>query len=200
MAGKITSMSKIKQVLLMHRNGMSNRKIATAIGIDKCTVNEYVRKAKPSSLSLEHLLHLEEPELEAQMFAGNPAYTDEHMKHFLDKLPYFREQLEDKHVTRLLLWEEYRKETPDGYSKSQFFYHLKQNLVAQKQVAVLRDIYKPGEILMIDFAGDKLAYIDTQSGEKIHVEVFVGTMPYSGLTFALAVPSQQVEDFAYALH
>lgn len=199
MAGKITSMSKIKQVLLMHRNGMSNRKIATAIGIDKCTVNEYVRKAKPSSLSLEHLLHLEEPELEAQMFAGNPAYTDEHMKHFLDKLPYFREQLEDKHVTRLLLWEEYRKETPDGYSKSQFFYHLKQNLVAQKQVAVLRDIYKPGEILMIDFAGDKLAYIDTQSGEKIHVEVFVGTMPYSGLTFALAVPSQQVEDFAYAL-
>ena len=199
MAGKITSMSKIKQVLIMHRNGMSNRKIASALGIDKCTVNEYVRKARTCTLSLEALLLLEGPELEAQMFAGNPAYTDERMKHFLEKLPYFREQLEDKHVTRLLLWEEYRKENPDGYGKSQFFYHLKQNLVAQKQVAVLRNTYKAGEILMIDFAGDKLSYIDTQSGERIHVEVFVGTMPYSGLTFAIAVPSQKVEDFVYAL-
>lgn len=91
MAGKITSMSKIKQVLIMHRNGMSNRKIASALGIDKCTVNEYVRKARTCTLSLEALLLLEGPELEAQMFAGNPAYTDERMKHFLAKLPYFRE-------------------------------------------------------------------------------------------------------------
>ena len=192
-------MSKIKQVLLMHRNGMSNRTIAKTIGLDKCTVNEYIRKIKADPWSLDALLSLEEPELEAHMFAGNPAYTDERMKVFLDKLPYFREQLEDKHVTRLLLWEEYRRENPDGYGKSQFFFHLKQNLVAQKQVGVLRNTYKPGEILMIDFAGDKLSYIDTQTGEMIHVEVFVGTMPYSGLTFAIAVPTQQVEDFAYAL-
>ena len=199
MAGKITSMSKIKQVLLMHRNGMSNRAIAKAAELDKCTVNEYIRKIKADPLSLETLLLLDEPELEAHMFAGNPAYTDERMKDFLNKLPYFREQLEDKHVTRLLLWEEYRREKPDGYGKSQFFFHLKQNLVAQKPVGVLRNMYNPGEILMIDFAGDKLSYVDTQTGEKVHVEVFVGTMPFSGFTFAIAVPSQQVEDFAYAL-
>ena len=113
-------MSKIKQVLLMHRNGMSNRAIAKTIGLDKCTVNEYIRKVKADPLSLDALLNLEEPELEAHMFAGNPAYTDERMRVFLEKLPYFREQLEDKHVTRLLLWEEYRRENPDGYGKSQF--------------------------------------------------------------------------------
>ena len=147
-------MSKIKQVLLMHRNGMSNRAIAKAVGFDKCTVNEYMRKIKADPLSLDALLSLEEPELEVHMFAGNPAYTDERMEVFLDKLPYFREQLEDKHVTRLLLWEEYRRENPDGYGKSQFFFHLKQNLVAQKQVGVLRDMYKPGEILMIGTNAD----------------------------------------------
>lgn len=192
-------MSTIKQVLLMHRNGMSNRKIARAVGIDKCTVNEYVRKAKASALSLNMLLQLEDPELETHMFAGNPAYTDKRMEQFLEKLPYFREQLENRHVTRLLLWEEYRRENPEGYGKSQFFFHLKQNLVAQKQVAVLCDTYKPGELLMIDFAGDKLAYVDTETGETCNVEVFVGTMPYSGYTFAIAVPSQRVEDFIYAL-
>ena len=69
-------MSKIKQVLLMHRNGMSNRAIAKTIGLDKCTVNEYIRKIKADPWSLDALLRLEEPELEAHMFAGNPAYTD----------------------------------------------------------------------------------------------------------------------------
>ena len=52
---------------------MSNRKIASALGIDKCTVNKYVRKAMTCTLSLEALLLLEGSELEAQMFAGNPA-------------------------------------------------------------------------------------------------------------------------------
>ena len=117
MAGKITPMSKIKQALLMHRNGMSNRDIAKNVGIDKCTVNTYVRKIKADPLSLEALLKLEEPELEARMFAGNPAYTDERMKAFLEKLPYFRQQLEDGHVTRLLLWEEHRRENPAGKAR-----------------------------------------------------------------------------------
>src|SRR5574344_1646465 len=46
MAGKITSMSKIKQVLIMHTQGMSNRDIAEETGLNKCTVNEYMRKAR----------------------------------------------------------------------------------------------------------------------------------------------------------
>lgn len=183
----------------MHKNGMSNRKIAGAIGIDKCTVNEYMRKVKSSLLSIDALLSLEEPELEAQLFTGNPAYTDPRMNEFLEKLPYFREQLEDKHVTRVQLWSEYKQSNPSGYEKSQFFYHLRQNLVAQKQVGVLRDTYKPGEILMVDYAGDKLSYIDTNTGLKVFVEVFVATMPYSGLTYALAVQSQKVEDFVHAI-
>ena len=54
MAGKITSMNKIKQILIMHRNGISNRKIAFALGIDKCTVNEYVRKARSVTNSEYH--------------------------------------------------------------------------------------------------------------------------------------------------
>ena len=44
MAGKITSMSKIKQSLLLHRQGYSLRRIAESLGgISKNTVNEYLR-------------------------------------------------------------------------------------------------------------------------------------------------------------
>ncbi len=46
MAGKRTEMSKIKQILLLHKDGMSNRKIGERLGLYKETVNKYVNAAK----------------------------------------------------------------------------------------------------------------------------------------------------------
>jgi len=168
MAGKITSMSKIKQVLIMHKQGMSNRDIASEIGINKCTVNDYMRKVRLDTLSIDELLALDDPVLEGRLFAGSPAYTDPRMAEFLKELPYFVEQLKIPHVTRFLLWEEYIKKHPNGYGKSQFFFHLKQNLVVEKTaVAVLVNRYEPGKELFIDFAGDTLHYIDPSTGEVV---------------------------------
>ena len=56
-----------------------------------------------------------------------------------------------------------------------------------------------GEKLFIDFAGTKLSYIDPQTGQVIYCQVFVACLPYSDYSFALAVKSQCVEDFIYAL-
>ena len=39
-------MSQIKQLLLLKKEGVSNRKAAGIIGINKETVNNYVRKAR----------------------------------------------------------------------------------------------------------------------------------------------------------
>ena len=119
---------------------------------------------------------------------------------FLRELPYYKEQLTDKHVTRLLLWEEYRQRHPDSYGKSQFFFHLKQNLVAAKSpTAVLTYTYEPGLYIFVDYAGDKLHYTDPQTGEIIDVEVFVAALPYSGLEYAICVPSQRLEDYLFAM-
>ena len=200
MAGKITSMSKIKQVLIMHTQGMSNRDIASEIGLNKCTVNDYMRKVRLDPLSIDELLKLEDPELEGRLFAGNPAYSDPRMEVFLNELPYYREQLNIPHVTRYLLWEEYIQKHPDGYSKSQFFFHLKQNLVVEKSVVgVLKNRYEPGKELFVDFAGDPLSYIDPATGETVKVEVFVATLPFTDYAFAIGIDSQKVEDFLHCI-
>ena len=53
---------------------------------------------------------------------------------------------------------------PDGYERSQFFYHLAQNLKAQKApTSVLH--HEPGLELYVDFAGDTLSYIDIETGK-----------------------------------
>ena len=121
------------------------------------------------------------------------------MTDFLARLPYFREQLTNPklHMMRQLLNEEDIKCYPNVYGKSQFYFHLNQNLVAQKDcTAVLTRTYNPGEKLMVDFAGDKLSNVDPETGEVIKVEVFVACMPYSDYTYAICVPSQNGENGA----
>ena len=202
MAGTVKEMSLIKQVLQLSQLGMSNREIGRKLPINKETVNTYMKKISDNKWEIDKLLAVEDQELERMFHAGTPAYTDERMKDFLAMLPYFKEQLSTSknHVTRQILFDEYKVKHPNGYGKSQFYQHLKQNLVARKDVvAVLADTYKPGEKLMVDFAGDKLSYVDVETGEIIKVEVFVAVMPYSDYTYAICVPSQKTEDFLYAI-
>lgn len=59
--------------------------------------------------------------------------------------------------------------------------------------------HQAGEKLFIDFAGKKLSYIDKDTGEVINCQVFAACLPYSDYSFAMAVPSQSIEDFLYAL-
>ena len=63
MAGKCKEMSKIKQVLRLHKDGMSNRRIGRELGLYKDTVNKYVRMAEADPLGLDKLLEMEDPVL-----------------------------------------------------------------------------------------------------------------------------------------
>ena len=116
MAGIITNMSKVKQILRLHADGVSNRKIAQSLGIYKGTVNSYIQKIKNHEYSLDKLLSLEDPELERILFAGNPAYKQARFDEFKDKIPYFEKELKKRHVTRHLIWQEYRQNHPDRKS------------------------------------------------------------------------------------
>ncbi len=48
---------------------------------------------------------------------------------------------------------------------------------------------------MLYFAGDRLSYIDTETGGEVLVETYVAIMPFSGMTFVMCVRSQGIEQF-----
>jgi len=201
MSGKTVRMSKLKQILRLHQCGMSNRKIAKHLSIDKETVNNYVRKAKADGLGFDGLLRLEDYALDRRLRGGNAAYADERFEVFKELLPYFTEQLSDakSHATLKSLWEEYIAEHPDGYRLTQFRFHYRQNTVARRKVStVLADLHVPGEKVYLDFAGDTLSYVDIDTGEVVRVQTFVACFPATDYAYAIAVPSQRQEDFVYA--
>ena len=113
MAGKCKEMSKIKQVLRLYQGGMSKRAIGRELGLYKGTVNKYVNLAELDPLSLDELLRLDDPILEKRLTGGNPAYSDKRFDDLQGRLPYIAEELSNKnktHVTRYLLWEEYKQD------------------------------------------------------------------------------------------
>ena len=197
MAGKTRPMSQIKQLLQLYKQGMKLNTIARSLGISRNTVKSYLQKLSLLKVDIDTLLGLDDPILEVRFHAGNPAYLDGRFEYFKSRLEHYESELKRKHVTRIILWQEYRLEQPQGYGYTQFCYHLTQQLVARKPTMVL--IHNPGEKLFVDFAGDKISYIDPDTGEIIYCQVFVACLPYSDYSFAMAVLSQGIEDFLHAL-
>lgn len=201
MAGKTKQMSKIKQMLQLHLNGVSNRKIAKQLEMNKETVNRYVKRAESDSMNMCELLKLDDPVLEHRMTGGSPAYADKRFDNLKEKLPYIAQEKNRKHVTLKLLWEEYIEENPDGYSLTQFRFHCRQDSLASRKSTStpLKDTYVGGEKIYIDFAGDTMEHIDLETGEVVTVQMFVACLPATDYGFALGVRSQRTEDLVHAI-
>ena len=197
MAGKPKPMSQIKQLIRLYQAGTGKKTIARDLGLSKNTVKAYISKLQGLKVDLGELLSLDDPVLETRFHAGNPVYKDTRYEQLKPLLGDFIKELDKTGVTRHLLWEEYKELVPNSYSYSQFCHHLMQYTLASRPSIVLA--HKPGEKLYIDFAGKKLSYTDPETGEVIYCEVFVACLPYSDYGFAMAVPSQRIEDFIYAL-
>ena len=97
-----------------------------------------------------------------------------------------------------MLWEEYRRDHPEGYGYSQFCERLKTE-IGRKDLT-LQIHHKPGEVMQVDFAGKKMHWVDVSSGEVHDCEILVAVFPHSQYTFAIALTSQKVGDFIHGLN
>ena len=66
-------------------------------------------------------------------------------------------------VTRALLWEEYRAQTPDGFGYAWFCEHF--DAWKGRVRPTMRQTHVGGEKVFVDFAGDTIDVIDPVTGE-----------------------------------
>ena len=200
MANQPKSMHQIRQLLEHLQRGASVSKIGRLMHMSRNTVRDYRDKFVLTGMSYERLLDCHDAELLLLIKQRPPSLPDLNEKRLKDitpLLPYFQAELRKTGVTKQLLWQEYLRDFPDGYRYTRFCHFLSE---AEKQGdAVMRMLHMPGEILEVDFAGDKLHYVDRETGEMVACEVLVCAMPYSHFMHAVALPSQRQEDFISGL-
>lgn len=182
-------MRKIKEVLRLHfEHRQSARRIATSCSIARSTVQEYLHRAHQAVIPWPLPEGMDDTTLENRLFPRQVSVPQETRQ--MPSMEYLREERQKKGVTLQLLWHEYKQTNPDGYQYSQFCERYRQWL---KQLDVsLRQEYRAGEKLFVDYAGQTVPIQDPLTGQIKPAQIFVATLGASNYTFAEATLNQDL--------
>ena len=188
------SMRKTREILrLKFETRLSQRAVARAMGVSNSTVSDVLARLKASGLSWPLPEEIADGELERRLYrargetAPDPKEPDWAAVHA---------EMRRKHVTLALLWQEYRERHRDGYGYSWFCQHYR--AFEGRIDVVMRQSHKAGEKLFVDWAGDKLPYIDAGSGEERQASLFLAVLGASNYTYAEVFENERTESFLTA--
>lgn len=190
MANKLDPMD-LKQIISLHLDGASNRKIGSILGISRNTVNSYMQLFKASEYSMEALLAFEPPAL-SELFTAHTTIDTARHNELMVYLEGVNKAQGHPGFTFLYHYHQYVEQAEDPYSYTQFLEHFRRKY--PKNAGSMKLNHVAGEEMFIDFAGKKLSILDKESGKVIPVEVFVAILPFSQYTYVRACRSQKRAD------
>jgi len=189
MAAERLPMRKLREIIRLKLQArQSGRAIARACGLSPSTINEYVGR-----IALAGLTWPLPPELDDDVALERLLFPDE--GHPVSNRPepdwiYVHRELQRRHVTKMLLWQEYKEATPDGLQYSQFC--DKYLRWARPLSATMRQAHRAGEKTFIDFSGSGLDVVDPFTGECRTAVLFIAVLGASNLTYAEPVLHQDL--------
>lgn len=181
-------MRKVKEVLrLKWECQKSNRQIAQSCSIAQSTVSDYLTRVKAAGLSWPLPADLDEEQLDALLFAPKGGRNSE--KRPVPSWGQVHTESKKKGVTLQQLWMEYKADHPDGFQYSQFCFHYRR--WRQSVDPCLRQDYKAGEKLFVDYCGLTMPVVDRSTGEIRQAQIFVAVWGASNYTYAEATCLRQ---------
>jgi transposase len=185
-------MRRIREVLRLRHQGLTERVIARMLGVSNGVVHGYVRRTRLAGLTWPLPEGMDDEGLELLLFPA-PAAASQSDRRPTPDWVYVEKELRRRSVTRLLLWEEYRAANPDGFGYTWFcttFEAWKQRVRPS-----MRQTHVGGEKVFVDFAGDTIDIFDPITGEAHAMKLFVAAMGASNYTYAEACPSEGLSDW-----
>jgi transposase len=186
-------MRKLKEILRLHFVvGLSQRQIARSCSVSKTTVAEYLSRTQAAKLSWQEIQQLSEVELTRCLFP----LTSQKWHRIVPDCQWIHQQLRRPHVTLQLLWQEYKLKHPDGYQYTRFCDYYRQ---WKKSLDVsLRQSYRGGEKMFVDYAGDTVEIVNPESGEITPAQIFVAVLGASNYTYAKPTLKQDLSAWIQA--
>jgi len=183
-------MRKIKEIIRLYENNISQRDIGNSLNISKTAVQTVLNKYKLLDISFLDIENIDENDLEKIFYTNQKSDKSEKLSLDFSKINI---ELRKKGVTLQLLWSEYKDNNPDGLQYSRFCALYKE--WTKYNTLVMRQTHKAGEKLFIDFSGLTIEWLNLEKNIIEKSEIFVSVLGASNYTFAYAVNSQSLENW-----
>ncbi|HUO65217.1 MAG TPA: IS21 family transposase [Terriglobales bacterium] len=189
MAAERLPMRKLREIVRLRlQAGQSGRAIARSCGLSPSTVGVYLGRMALARLSWPLPSELDDDTaLERLLFPdeGHPVSNRPE-----PDWAWIHTELQRRHVTKMLLWQEYKEGQPDGFQYSQFC--ARYLSWARPLSATMRQTHPAGERTFIDFSGSGLDIVDPLTGECRVAVLFVAVLAASNLTYVEPVLHQDL--------
>lgn len=185
--GGLLQVAKFREILRLHELGYSQCAIAQSCAVARSTVQDYIRRATAKNLSYGDLSGLSDPEVQDLLGKGKrkAPQTGESMDFAQVEL-----ELQRKGVTLALLWQEGLDRGQWSWSYGTFC--RRYNQWRGRQQLTMRQVYKGGDKLFVDYCGPTVPVVELETGEVHQAQIFVACLGASNYTYAEATPSQQL--------
>ena len=180
-------------IRLKYLSSLTTSEIARRLGLARSTVRETLSRFESSDLIWPLPEGLSDEGLEAALYANRRSKRG-HRRHAEPDWPAVHREMKRKHVTLLIVWDEYIAQNPGGYSYSRFCELYR--AFETKLSPTMRQTHAAGERLFVDYAGDGVpVLIDRLTGEIRKAQIFVAVLGASSFTFAWASWTQTLPDW-----
>ena len=185
-----------REIIRLKSSSVSTHEIGRRLGLARSTVRETLKRAQTARLAWPLPDDMTDGALEAALYASRRSKRGHRRIEEPDWAGVHRE-LKRKHVTLMILWDEYIAANPGGYSYSRFCELYR---AFEKTLSVtMRQTHAAGERLFVDYAGDGVpVVIDRLTGEVRMAPIFVAVLGASSFTFAKASWTQALPDWIAA--
>jgi transposase len=182
-------MRKLREILRLRLEvGLSARAIARSCRLSVSTVSGYLGRISVAKLTWPLPAELDDDQALTRLLfptEGQPVRTRPEP----DWAAIHRE-LHRPHVTKLLVWQEYREQEPAGYQYSQFC--ARYAAWARTLPLTLRQLHRAGAKGFVDFSGDGLPIRDPATGTTTTAVLFVCVLGASNFTYVEPVLHQDL--------
>lgn len=188
-------MSKTRSILAYLEAGLSQNKICKTLKTSKRKIAEVKAAAAKVENLEEKLEQLDDEELEKLLFPRK-----EFLNYQKPNYEKVHKELLKPGVNLRLLHQEYladcRSKGAVGYQYTQFRMHYHDYVKENGLIQHLN--HKPGEEVMVDWAGTKMTYYDPISGHEKKADLFVSVLPFSNYCFAKVCTDAKEENWINA--
>jgi transposase len=186
-------MTDYREVLRLASLGLNYTQIAESAGTSRKTVRRVLDRAGEAGVDWVKAQGMPDKDLACALY---PSAVSKGVYKMPDCEAIHREMAKPG-VTLQLVWMEYCEQCRTSgdlpYQLSQFK-KLYRDYAIQTR-ATMHIAHKPGEIMEVDWAGQRATVVDNETGECLEAYLFVAVLPYSGYAYAEAFFSMAQESW-----